>query len=523
MQDFEQKTCVYRIFFLPLCSKFENTMKKRFFLLLTMLSVSMSCLLADDWTGTGWALKDGYVVTNHHVVENANSIVLKFQRGGRLFEYDAEVVAVDAEHDVALIHITASSFPGFGEIPYAVKTDLADVGESVFVLGYPLTDTMGDEIKLTTGIISSHSGYQGDQSLYQISAPVQPGNSGGPLFDDKGNVIGIVCAMHMRAENANYAVKASYLADLVRRQLGSVAILPTANRLEQLSLPEKVKKVKELVCYIQCSTRHNRPNPSNGSDTPSAPHNNPSQTTPSRPTQPQQTLPQGPLGEGISSGFGSNTGSGSESGSSSDSEGRAFIRECITQWGECRNVAITETNGDLAIHGRNGWAGTGLPERLSNALTELNEDNKYISDVQLTEQGNWIILYGNNGFRWSGIPKSLEDKIREYNANYEEVTSVTFNDSGDWIVITTEHYASSDARITAWLKEGAAEYGILWAACITERGMVACYEKGYKFFGEVPSELRSRLRETDFDVYRIKIAGESYFFADKEGHYHYKM
>lgn len=499
-------------------------MKKRLFLLMALMSLSVAVLMASDWSGTGWALKDGYVVTNHHVVENANSIVLKFQRGGRLFEYDAEVVAVDADHDLALIHITAASFPGFGDIPYAVKTDLADVGESVFVLGYPLTDTMGDEIKLTTGIISSHSGYQGDQSLYQISAPVQPGNSGGPLFDDNGNVVGIVCAMHVQAENANYAVKASYLADLVRRQLGNTNIIPNSNQLKSLNLPDKVKKVKELVCYIECSTRYSRPNPSGGSGTPTAPRTSP---TPQQQTTPQNTpMPQGsydpsvpncmPMPQGRS-------GSGTGSGTTTTTEGRAFIRECITKWGECRNVAITNTNGDLAIHGRNGWAGTGLPERLSNALTELNEDNKYISDVQLTEKGNWIILYGNNGFRWSGIPKSLEEKIREYNANYEEVTSVTFNDSGDWIVITTEHYSSSDARITAWLKEGAAEYGMLWAACITEDGMVACYERGYKFFGEVPSELRSRLRETDFDVYRIKIAGESYFFADKEGHYHYKM
>lgn len=59
---------------------------------------------------------------------------------------------MDKEHDLALIHITSQSFPGFGKLPYAVKTSLADVGESVFVLGYPLTDTMGDEIK-------AHDGY----------------------------------------------------------------------------------------------------------------------------------------------------------------------------------------------------------------------------------------------------------------------------------------------------------------------------------------------------------------------------
>ena len=453
-----------------------------------------SSIYAESWSGTGWALNSGYVVTNHHVVENARSIVCKFQRGGRLFEYDAEVVAIDSDHDLALIRITAPSFPGFGELPYALKTSLADVGESVFVLGYPLTDTMGDEIKLTTGVISAHSGYQGDVSLYQISAPVQPGNSGGPLFDDKGNIIGVVCAMHRQAENANYAVKASYLAALVRRQPNSSEIIPTINRLQSLSLPDKVKRVKDLVCYIECSTRY--------------------ATRPSSVPAPSDPTPRPNPNNGH---FDSN------SGSTQSGEGRSFIRECITKWGECRNVAITKTNGDLALHGRNGWAGTGLPDELSTALHELNEDNKYITDVQLTEKGNWIILYGNNGFRWSGIPKSLENKIRDYNARNEEVTSVTFNDDGEWIVITTEHYSASHTYIMDWLKKGADEYGMLWAACITDEGMVACYEKGYRFYGEMPDGLKDRLRETDFDVYRIKIAGTAYFFADKEGHYHYKM
>lgn len=91
-------------------------MKKYLFILIAFLSLSI-CAMADDWTGTGWALNSGYVVTNNHVVEDANSIVCKFQRGGRLFEYDAEVVAVDKEHDLALIHITSQSFRALANCP----------------------------------------------------------------------------------------------------------------------------------------------------------------------------------------------------------------------------------------------------------------------------------------------------------------------------------------------------------------------------------------------------------------------
>ena len=202
---------------------------------------------------------------------------------------------------------------------------------------------------------------------------------------------------------------------------------------------------------------------------------------------------------------------------------REFIRGKIKTWGECKNVAITQYNGDLALYGRNGWAGSGLPSGLSEALNELNEKNVVIGDVQLTEDGNWLILYGNNGFRWNGVPYSLEEKIYEYHNRGDVVTSVTFNDDGDWIIISQEYYSASSSWIQDWLKSGADRFGALWAACITSDAMVACYENGYKFYGNVPDDLRSALQETSMDVFRIKMAGTAWFFSDNRTRYRYNM
>lgn len=202
---------------------------------------------------------------------------------------------------------------------------------------------------------------------------------------------------------------------------------------------------------------------------------------------------------------------------------REFVRNKITTWGECKNVAITQYNGDLALYGRNGWAGTGLPSSLSDALHEINSDNDLIDDVQITDNGNWLILIGDNGFRWSGIPYSLERKLYEFNGRNDVVTSVTFNDAGDWIIISQEYFNASAQWIQDWLREGIDSFGALWAACITSDAIVACYEGGYKFYGNVPSDLRRALQETDIDVYRIKIAGSAWFFADKNGSYRYHM
>ena len=205
-----------------------------------------------QWSGTGFALKNGYVVTNHHVIDGAKSIHVQGVNGNFSIEYSASVVAADENNDLALLRIEDSSFSGFGSIPYNIKTSQAEVGEEIFVLGYPLTGTMGDEVKLTTGVISSRTGFQGDVSLYQISAPIQPGNSGGPLFDNKGNLVGIVNAKHTGAENVGYAIKASYLRNLVESYL-STSIMPSNNQVAGQPLTSQVKQLKDFVYMITCS------------------------------------------------------------------------------------------------------------------------------------------------------------------------------------------------------------------------------------------------------------------------------
>lgn len=206
----------------------------------------------EKWSGTGFALKDGYVVTNYHVIENAQTVQIQGVKGDFSLRYNASIVATDKNNDLAILRISDNRFSGFGTVPYNVKAQLSEVGEDIFVLGYPLTSTMGDEIKLTTGVVSSRTGFQGDISSYQISAPIQPGNSGAPLFDGKGNLVGIVSAKHRGAENVGYAIKTTYLMNLVESSI-SAPILPNSNQTTGMSLPNKVKSLKNYVYMISCS------------------------------------------------------------------------------------------------------------------------------------------------------------------------------------------------------------------------------------------------------------------------------
>lgn len=211
---------------------------------------------AQEWSGTGFALNNGYVVTNYHVVKDANSINISGINGDFNVSYTASVVATDKVNDLAIIKVSDSKFSGFGTLPYAIEMNQAEVGDDVFVLGYPLTQTMGDEIKLTNGIISSRTGFQGDVSLYQMSAPIQPGNSGGPMFNSKGNVVGIVCAHHKGTENVGYAIKTSYLKILAESSSFS-NIFPTNNTVSNLTLSGQVKLLKKFVYLIKCSNQDN--------------------------------------------------------------------------------------------------------------------------------------------------------------------------------------------------------------------------------------------------------------------------
>lgn len=203
---------------------------------------------------------------------------------------------------------------------------------------------------------------------------------------------------------------------------------------------------------------------------------------------------------------------------------REFIRDAIKKYGKCNNVAITKTNGDVMIYGRNGYAvSNGCPQGLVDSLKKLNANNEHIRDVQLTEDGRYLILHGTNAMIWNDVPATMEKKMREFNDQGYTITSASFNDSGDWILISEEYYASSSADLQGWLKGGVEKMGALWAACVTETAVVACYAKGYRFLGDVPEDLQKSLTSTKISVFYVKMAGTSWFYADKLGKYNYKM
>lgn len=199
-----------------------------------------------SWTGSSVVIGSRHLVTNFHVVDGAKILMVSNSSEN----YKAEVIAVDKVTDLAIIKVIDTTFKGFDTPNYGIITNTIDIGSEVFVLGYPLTATMGENVKLTTGIVSSKTGFQGDLSTYQISAPIQQGNSGSPLFDKKGNLIGIVNAKHNRAENVGYAIKLSYLRNLIE-SCNETIEFNFQNKINELSFTEKIKNITPFVYIVK--------------------------------------------------------------------------------------------------------------------------------------------------------------------------------------------------------------------------------------------------------------------------------
>lgn len=179
-------------------------------------------------SGSGFFITDdGYLISNNHVVKDATKVRLITSEG----TLDAKVVQVDAANDLALLKVSGK----FSSLPIA-ESRTVHLGVTVATVGFPKIVSQGFAPKLAKGEIASLSGIQDDPGYFQISAPVQHGNSGGALVDEHGNVVGVVSAKlgvtigrartsDELPENVNYAVKSSLLLNFLESVPGVSAKL----------------------------------------------------------------------------------------------------------------------------------------------------------------------------------------------------------------------------------------------------------------------------------------------------------
>jgi hypothetical protein len=201
-------------------------------------------------SGTGFFIsKDGYIVTNQHVIDGC--LLVTVHRGG--VELESTIVSSDRQNDLALLKIEFAPSD-----PLSFSPSNGFLSQDIFVFGFPFGDTFSSTIKVTAGIISSLTGIGNNFSEIQIDAALQPGNSGGPIVDEFGNVVGVAVAkldalllienMGVIPENTNFGVKSSVVEAFL--QGNSVAYRTGVEAT--VSRSDLAAKVSNNTLYLSC-------------------------------------------------------------------------------------------------------------------------------------------------------------------------------------------------------------------------------------------------------------------------------
>ncbi len=197
--------------------------------------------------GTGFLIDTkGYLVTNAHVVKDAKTIIV--QNKGQ--EYKASMVRIDAERDLAILKIDDEDFKPVANLPYGFKKTGADLGEQIFTLGFPR-----DEIVYGEGYMSANTGYNGDTMSCQIAVAANPGNSGGPVFNKNGEVVGILSTRQIQAQGFVFAVTAKNifksLDDLKKDTTYQNIKINTVSSVKGMERPQQIKKIEDCVFLVK--------------------------------------------------------------------------------------------------------------------------------------------------------------------------------------------------------------------------------------------------------------------------------
>ena len=194
--------------------------------------------------GTGFLIDTkGFIITNAHVIGKSHYVDVVNCSGQ---EFHASIIFMDNNTDIALLQIQDSDFVRPLSLPYVIKDNLQNIGEEVYTLGYPKND-----IVYNAGYLSSISGYNGDTSNYQVQLDVNPGNSGGPLFNKKGEVIGILSTREINANSVAFAIKSKSIFNLVdslRSDMHKNIKINESNNL--ISAYNRITQIKKEESYI---------------------------------------------------------------------------------------------------------------------------------------------------------------------------------------------------------------------------------------------------------------------------------
>ncbi len=200
------------------------------------------------YTGTGFAItNDGYFATAYHVINNGNFDSVYIQCNDDKY-YKAILVNYSAKSDLAILKVEKKNFRfAKGDLPYTFTPAKSGLGARIFTLGYPKDDVVYSE-----GYISAKDGFNGNAAQYTLELPAGHGQSGSPVVDGQGNIIGVLTAISGPEEANTYAVGSKELVDLFHPLVSDNKMhLPKSNKLSRLSREEQIEKMENYTFSVK--------------------------------------------------------------------------------------------------------------------------------------------------------------------------------------------------------------------------------------------------------------------------------
>lgn len=206
-------------------------------------------------TGSGFFIsQDGYFLTNYHVVKGSQKIQLMTSAG----IVKARVVRIEPDVDLALLKAESGTYSTLSFAQSMTPT----LGEDIFTIGFPMPDIQGFSPKMTKGVISSLNGIQDEDLEYQIDASIQPGNSGGPLVNNNGELVGVIVSSLRDSyiaekkgiipQNVNYAIKAKHVIDFLGQVPDCHKQITFSNqpKIQTSATPETIENVQSACAMV---------------------------------------------------------------------------------------------------------------------------------------------------------------------------------------------------------------------------------------------------------------------------------
>ncbi len=198
--------------------------------------------------GTGFMIDGkGYLITNAHIIRNSQNIAVINSKGE---EFRAVVIRKDNARDIAILKIDDKDFKTMGSLPYGISKTVNDVAEPIYTLGYPRNDIVYSE-----GYLSARTGYNGDTLSCQLGIAANRGNSGGPVFNHNGEIIGVLSNKETEAEGVAFAIQSRYIFeaidDLKKDTSYRSLKLPSKSSVRGLAKQDQVKKMLDYVFMVK--------------------------------------------------------------------------------------------------------------------------------------------------------------------------------------------------------------------------------------------------------------------------------